>query len=476
MYVVEIMTTLDTDRPAGPAHGARSNRPHFFPQRVISRSGRARRRGRAGGRGVVLGIGAPVLARARPTSLRTRCRRGPSRTATCSRRGRSRRRARRAATSRSRIAARSWIESTCHARWYRPTRPGSGSGASRADREQAEVVVVLGAGRLHEHAGAVADLGDHFEAERLPVERGGSAGVADVEHGVVQTANGHAVRNPLKRSTIPGKTSTKRSMSASVRRPADRDAQRVIGVDAHRRQHRRRLEHLRRARRPGVHGDAVLVEREQDRFGFDAVDADAQQVGQRSFGARIAEALDPGDGVEHRPRRARSARAARAASASRSMSAHAAPKPTHAGTFSMPPRRARSCAPPTSSGGTRSPRRTSSAPAPFGPPNLCAVTEHRSAPSAREVDRHVARRRARVDVHEHAALARRRARSAAAGCTRADLVVRELHRHQHRVGVGSRRAPRPRRTGRRGRRRPTVQLDAGRARSRRARTSARPRS
>jgi DNA-binding MarR family transcriptional regulator len=27
--VVEVMTTLDTDRPEGPAHGARSNRPHF---------------------------------------------------------------------------------------------------------------------------------------------------------------------------------------------------------------------------------------------------------------------------------------------------------------------------------------------------------------------------------------------------------------------------------------------------------------
>ena len=36
---------------------------------------------------------------------------------------------------------------------------------------------------------AVADLGDHLEAERLPVERGRSAGVAHVEDCVVETAN-----------------------------------------------------------------------------------------------------------------------------------------------------------------------------------------------------------------------------------------------------------------------------------------------
>src|SRR6266536_423229 len=74
------------------------------------------------------------------------------------------------------------------------------------------------------------------------------------------------------------------------------------------------------------------------------------------------------------------------ASASRrpspSSSAAAAPNPTIAGTSSSPPRRARSCAPPTTNGGNRRPRRTSSAPAPFGPPNLCALTEQRSGPRA----------------------------------------------------------------------------------------------
>ena len=164
------------------------------------------------------------------------------------------------------------------------------------------------------------------------------------------------------------------------RRPADRDPQRTVGVDAHRREHRRRFERLRRARRARVHGDAVLVEREQDRLGLDAGDPEAQQVGERA----VAVALDVRARRRRRtPRRSISARSAYV-SRSRSTSAHAAPKPTHAGTFSRPPRRARSCAPPTMNGGTRSPRRTSSAPAPAGPPNLCAVTEQRSASSARK--------------------------------------------------------------------------------------------
>ena len=99
---------------------------------------------------------------------------------------------------------------------------------------------------------------------------------------VESTNGGHAVRNPLKRSTIPGRTSTKRSTSAVDRRPARREiAQRVVGVDAHRLEHGRRLEHLGRARRARVHGDAVLVEREQDRLGLDAVDADAHEVRER---------------------------------------------------------------------------------------------------------------------------------------------------------------------------------------------------
>ena len=76
--------------------------------------------------------------------------------------------------------------------------------------------MVLGSGRAHEHGGALAVVGEHLEAERLFVERGGPAGVAHVEDRVIEPAYGstHAVRNPLSRSTIPGNTSTKRATSA----------------------------------------------------------------------------------------------------------------------------------------------------------------------------------------------------------------------------------------------------------------------
>ena len=68
------------------------------------------------GHGFVL-EGAPVFAGDRPHHFELDAVGVLARTATCSRRGRSRRRARPAAARRSRIAARSWIVSTCHARW-----------------------------------------------------------------------------------------------------------------------------------------------------------------------------------------------------------------------------------------------------------------------------------------------------------------------------------------------------------------------
>ena len=217
------------------------------------------------------------------------------------------------------------------------------------------------------------------------IEGGARAGVAYVEHGVVQAAYcSHGARNPLSRSTIPGNTSTNRSTSAARARPADRDPQRVIGVDAHRGEHRRRFERLRRARRSRVHGDAVLVEREQDRLGLDAVARRGTAGGGARVGRRRHRSARRRARRRSRRGRGRSARAAPRPRPSRSTAAHAAPNPTHAGTFSMPARRARSCAPPTSNGSRRRPRRTSSAPAPFGPPSLCAVTEQRSASSARK--------------------------------------------------------------------------------------------
>ena len=53
-----------------------------------------------------------------------------------------------------------------------------------------------------------------------------------------------------------------------------------------------------------------------------------------------------------------------------------------AGTFSVPARRFRSWRPPVITPAMGVPRRTHSAPAPFGPPNLCADSESRSTPSA----------------------------------------------------------------------------------------------
>ena len=52
------------------------------------------------------------------------------------------------------------------------------------------------------------------------------------------------------------------------------------------------------------------------------------------------------------------------------------------GRFSVPPRRPRSCSPP-SSGASRSPGAIQSTPAPRGPPNFWAVRATRSAPSSR---------------------------------------------------------------------------------------------
>ena len=148
------------------------------------------------------------------------------------------------------------------------------------------------------------------------------------------------------------------------------------------------------------------------------------------------------------PSTARSAPAASASESARSrrasrssspppIAAHAAPKPTIAGTFSMPARRARSCAPPTTNGGMRSPRRMSKAPAPFGPPNVCAVTEHRSAPSAPK-STGTWPAAAHASTWTTAPAPSRRARAQGHDLVdrlqRADLVVGELHRDEHGVG------------------------------------------
>ena len=182
--------------------------------------------------------------------------------------------------------------------------------------------------------------------------------------------------------------------SSSVGAPADADPQRPVGVDAHRREHRRRLERLARARRARVHGDAVLVEAEQDRLRLDAVDAEAHEVGQALVG--VAEAVDAVDGGRDPPRAGPSARAPRPprAPAGRPRRARRRRRRSRRSraTSSMPPRRARSCAPPTTNGGQRRPRRTSSAAAPFGPPSLWRGDRAEVGAERGEVDRNVTRR------------------------------------------------------------------------------------
>ena len=181
-------------------------------------------------------------------------------------------------------------------------------------------------------------------------------------------------------------------------------------------------------------GDAVLVEGEQDRLGLDAADAEAHEVGERGRG--VTEALDVGHGGQRLGGEAVGERRRRVGFTCQpppASSAAATPKPTIAGTSSMPPRRARSCAPPSTNGGNRRPRRTSSAPVPFGPPNLCAVTEQRSAPRA-------AKSTGACPAAAHASTWTRTPRSRACRddgrgrLERADLVVGELHRDERGVG------------------------------------------
>ena len=149
---------------------------------------------------------------------------------------------------------------------------------------------------------------------------------------------------------------------------------------------------------------------EQDRLRLDALDAEAHEVGEaRRRGRRSA-----------RRRRTAVAAAAsrsvrrRAVAASRSSAPgradarrHAAPKPTIAGTSSIPPRRARSCAPPTTNGGNAQPAPHEQRGGALRATELVAGDRAQVGAERREVDRDVPGRRAGVDVDDH--VARRRA-------------------------------------------------------------------
>ena len=201
------------------------------------------------------------------------------------------------------------------------------------------------------------------------------------------------------------------------RRPPDAGAQRAVGVDAHRGEHRRRFERLARARRARVHRDAALIEREQDRLRLDAVDAEAHEVGQ----ARVRDRRSA-----RRRRRSPIAPCGRAASDERPFARSrrrprrraAAPKPTIAGTSSMPG------APGALLRAADDERREAEA----APHQECrralgaaeGVAGDRAEVGAEggEVDGDVTGGRARVDVDDaRRACARTRSTTAAAGCS-----------------------------------------------------------
>ena len=220
-------------------------------------------------------------------------------------------------------------------------------------------------------------------------------------------------------------------MSASVVDQPTRDAQRAVGVDAHRLEHRRRLQVLRRAGAARVGGDAGLVEAEQHGLRLDAVDAEAHDVGQ-PVRRRVAVGV-------HAVERRRAAPATRSVSRrSRGRLARDGRQRLGRGRAQARRWRARSRCRPAgpapgrrrrSSGRSRSPRRTSSAPTPCGPPSLWALTDMQVGAELVEVDRHVAGGLGGVDVDQHAPLP-------AGGhdlgdrLQRADLVVAPLQVHR----------------------------------------------
>ena len=221
---------------------------------------------------------------------------------------------------------------------------------------------------------------------------------------------------PRSFSTRRGSTSTTRSTSSCVENMPEAEAQRVLRAvrrQAHRLQHVRRLERARRAGRSGRHGDAFEIERDQQALGLDALEADVGRVRH----ARLARAVDRG--ARHRargcpPRADRAAPPTRVAFGRHLAARQRAPRRPgrrSPATFSVPARRLRSCLPPVIVGCIRVPRLIHSAPAPFGPLNLCAESDSRSTPSARTSTGILPDRLHRVGVHQRAVLVRDRARA-----------------------------------------------------------------
>ena len=187
---------------------------------------------------------------------------------------------------------------------------------------------------------------------------------------------------------------------------------------SHRLQHVRRLERARRAGRARRHRDAFEVERDQQRLGLDPIEADVGGVRHPRTGARrYARCRARRPGCPARAGRAAPRRAAPRWPASRGRSAAAMPRPAMPATFSVPARRLRSWRPPVTNGSSRTPRRIHRAPVPLGPSNLCAESDSRSTPSARDVDRASCRPSARRRCGTARRARGRPRRCAATGCT-----------------------------------------------------------
>ena len=171
-------------------------------------------------------------------------------------------------------------------------------------------------------------------------------------------------------STSPGAPRSTRSISVSVL-AAPRLKRIEFCVRCAAKPHG--LQHVRRLQRPGRTGgsgrdrDALQIQRDQQRLGLDAIEADVRRVRH----ARRRRPVDRGAGTPRSTpasRRSRSAASRAASSAILPRASRAAtPRPTMPATFSVPARRLRSCLPPVISGAAAAPRRIQSAPTPLGP-------------------------------------------------------------------------------------------------------------
>ena len=101
------------------------------------------------------------------------------------------------------------------------------------------------------------------------------------------------LRSARRSATTRGNSSGERAAVLVGRRPPDADPQRVAGVDAHRLEHRRRLDALGRAGGARMDGDAGPVQPDEHGLGLDAVHAEADQMGEPGLRRRARRPSTP---------------------------------------------------------------------------------------------------------------------------------------------------------------------------------------